>query len=200
MLILASSSPRRVELLRKLNLEFITVPPNISEEVKCKKPEKLVVKLAIMKANTINHRENDIIIAADTVVWFCGRVMTKPKDEKDAKMMLRELSGKWHKVFTGVCLKIGNEEITFYEMTKVKFRKLKESEIDYYVSTGEPLDKAGAYGIQGLGGVFVEKIIGDYTNVVGLPIPRLWGILFDRGLVGKNEFKQRSEGKIADRW
>lgn len=189
MIILASSSPRRRELLKTMGLEFTIVSPEVEENLdKSKKPEEVVIELARKKAQAVEQKagKGDIIISADTIVVYRNFVLGKPNDEKDAFNMLRKLSGKWHKVFTGVCVKTNEEELTFYEVTKVKFRKLNDEEIIYYVNTKEPLDKAGAYGIQGLGGAFVEKIVGDYTNVVGLPLPKLWKILFDRGIVGRN--------------
>lgn len=186
MIILGSSSQRRIELLKTFKIDFVAISPEIDEsEINSTTPEDIVIELALKKANAIKAKADDIIISADTLVCTSKKIFGKPKNSKEAFEMLKELSGKWHKVFTGVCVKIKNEEILFYEVTKVKFRKLEDSEIEYYISTGEPLDKAGAYGIQGLGGVFVEKIIGDYTNVVGLPLPKLWKILFDRGIVGK---------------
>jgi len=186
LIILGSSSQRRIELLKTFKIDFVAISPEIDEsEINSTNPEDIVIELALKKANAIKAKADDTIISADTLVCTSKKIFGKPKNSKEAFEMLKELSGKWHKVFTGVCVKIKSEEILFYEMTKVKFRKLEDSEIEYYISTGEPLDKAGAYGIQGLGGVFVEKIIGDYTNVVGLPLPKLWKILFDRGIVGK---------------
>lgn len=189
MIILASSSPRRRELLKTIGLEFTIVSPEVEEKIdKSKKPEEIAIEIARKKAQAVEQKigKGDIIISADTIVVYRNFVLGKPNDEKDAFNMLRKLSGKWHKVFTGVCVKTSEGELTFYEVTKVKFRKLNDAEIIYYVNTKEPLDKAGAYGIQGLGGAFVEKIVGDYTNVVGLPLPKLWKILFDRGIVGRN--------------
>lgn len=189
MLVLASSSPRRRELLKTIGLEFVVLSPEIDENIEnSSKPEELVVELARQKAQAVEQKvdKGDIIISADTIVVYRKSILGKPTDEYEAFNMLKRLSGKWHKVFTGVCIRITGEEITFYEVTKVKFRELQDEEIVYYISTKEPLDKAGAYGIQGLGGAFVEKIVGDYTNVVGLPLPKLWKILFDRGIVGKN--------------
>lgn len=202
MVILASSSPRRKELLRTLGLEFVSISPELEESFdNNKKPEEIVMELAKKKTQAVEQKvgKGDIIISADTIVVYRKSILGKPNDEKDAFNMLKKLSGKWHKVFTGVCVKINKEEVTFYEVTKVKFKELSDKEIIYYINTKEPLDKAGAYGIQGLGSVFVEKIVGDYTNVVGLPLPKLWKILFDRGIVGRNDGKW-SKRKTIDKW
>lgn len=213
MIVLGSSSPRRVHLMSLLNLPFEVVKPDVDEhlpENRVYDPASVVIHLAELKGRNVLEKlvvrsrmnelaldQVDAIIAADTIVWLEGEVLGKPLNEKDAWRMLRKLSGNWHKVFTGVYVKISNEEIKFFEETEVKFRNLSDSEISYYISTGEPLDKAGAYGIQGLGGVFVEKIVGDYTNVVGLPMPKLWQVLFDRGVIEKYATRKWSEGKIT---
>ncbi|MEJ5258405.1 MAG: Maf family protein [Fervidobacterium sp.] len=203
MIILGTSSPRRIELFSHFKLPFQILAPQIDEKVDetlYKTPEAVVIKIAKDKLqkicdNTINREDIDVIITADTIVWMDGRIFGKPRDSSNAKEILRELSGKWHKVFTGVCVKIDNEEFSFYEETSVKFRELEDEEIDFYVSTGEPLDKAGAYGIQELGGVLVERIEGDYTNVVGLPLPKLWKLLFDRGVIKRYATRKWSEGE-----
>lgn len=217
MIILASSSPRREELLRMLGLEFRIVWPEIREEIgDAGSVEEIVINIARQKAKAIEKKiseekldisdgKDDIIIAADTVVVYRTHILGKPKGDNEAKKMLKMLSGKWHRVYTGVCLifkskdktKEQEEEITFYEVTKVKFRKLTDEEIEYYISTKEHIDKAGAYGIQGLGSVLVEKIFGDYTNVVGLPIPKLWKILYVRGIVARNAIEKWTEREVT---
>lgn len=209
MIVLGSSSPRRIQLLSLLGLPFEVVKPDVDEDIPNEKiynPDVVVTELAKLKCeavfnklNTYRNRyhfrfdEVDAIITADTIVWLDGEILGKPVNEKEAEKMLRRLSGNWHKVFTGVCVKISGEEITFFEETQVKFKELSDWEISYYISTGEPLDKAGAYGIQGLGGAFVERIVGDYTNVVGLPMPKLWQVLFDRGVIQKYATRKWSQ-------
>ncbi|MCX7653157.1 MAG: Maf family protein [Fervidobacterium sp.] len=200
MIILASSSPRRKQLLSQLGLEFEVISPQLHEVIDpLKKPQEIVVELAKEKARSVRKKcsESDIIISADTIVVYKKSILGKPANESEAFDMLSKISGKWHRVYTGVCLLVDNEEISFYEVTKVKFRKMEKAEIEYYVRTKEPLDKAGAYGIQGLGGVFVEKIIGDYTNVVGLPLPKLWKILVDRGLIDLSGFEKGTKRETA---
>ncbi|WP_448378153.1 Maf family protein [Fervidobacterium sp.] len=213
MIVLGSSSPRRIQLLSLLGLPFEVVKPDVDEEIANEKiynPEVVVTELAKLKCEAVFNKlisdqdgyhfrlnEVDAIITADTVVWLDGEILGKPANKNEAEKMLRKLSGNWHKVFTGVCVKIPGEEITFFEETQVKFKELSDWEISYYISTGEPLDKAGAYGIQGLGGVFIEKIIGDYTNVVGLPIPKLWQVLLDRGVIKKYATRKWSQGEIT---
>jgi len=186
MITLASSSERRVKLFSLLGLPFKTVSPRVEETFSQSEPEKIVVELAQKKANAVYvDFPNDTIISADTIVWIDGCIMGKPKDENEARKMLSKLSGNWHEVFTGVCVKseLDGNETSFCEVTQVKFRPLTEFEIEKYISTKDPLDKAGAYGIQGFASVFVEKIVGDYTNVVGLPLPKLWKTLLDRGII-----------------
>ncbi|HCI29529.1 MAG TPA: septum formation protein Maf [Fervidobacterium sp.] len=193
MIILATSSKRRIKLFSLLGLPFQVISPQIEETPSQCNPERIVLELSHKKADAVYTKyPYETIISADTVVWFDGKIMGKPKDENEAWKMLNKLSGNWHKVFTGVHVKIDGEEVSFCEVTEVKFRQLTDFEIDYYVSTKDPLDKAGAYGIQGFAGVFVEKIIGDYTNIVGLPLPRLWKLLLDRGIVGKYADRERS--------
>lgn len=175
-LILASSSPRRVELLQKLGIDFEVVPSRIDEKsVKFDDPEELCKRLALMKARDVAKRREGIIVAADTIVVFKGEVLGKPKDEKEAKTMLRMLSGNEHVVMSGIAVIDTNsgKEIVDVVKTRVKFRKLKKEEIDSYVESGEPLDKAGAYAIQGKAASFVKEIHGCFYNVVGLPLARL---------------------------
>ncbi|SHH30766.1 Maf family protein [Thermosipho atlanticus] len=193
-IILASNSPRRIELLKKLQLQFKIQPPNIDEEINEKDPIKHVLTLSKLKAENVFKDFNSIVIGADTIV-FHKEIFGKPKDYLDAYNMLKSLSGTWHEVFTGVTILLKNESISFFERTKVKFKKLSDELIKYYLSTGEPFDKAGAYAIQGLGSILIEKIDGDFYNVMGLPISKLWDVLWNRGIISETKrknFKQRS--------
>ncbi|MBO8158790.1 nucleoside triphosphate pyrophosphatase [Thermosyntropha sp.] len=176
-IILASESPRRSELLRCIGIDFIKHPASVDEEFYShENPEEVVKRLASNKAeNVADQYSKGIVVAADTVVVLGRKILGKPADENEAHAMLSMLSGKKHQVITGVCVKdIGkNIKIVEAELTNVYFRTLEEEEIWYYIKTGEPMDKAGAYGIQGLGALLVEKIEGCYFNVVGLPLNRL---------------------------
>lgn len=177
MIILASKSPRRKELLSIITTDFKiktadvdeTLPENIA-------PDRAVEYLSKIKAEPFADK-NDIVIGADTIVAADGKILGKPKDKDDAYSMLKMLSGKEHSVFTGVTVIKNNKAQTFSVETKVKFFALTDDEINAYIKTGEPFDKAGAYGIQGKGSLLVEKINGDYFNVVGLPVSRLAKIL-----------------------
>ena len=184
--ILASQSPRRRELLARMGLSgFRTVVPDVDEGA-CAAPDPgaLVEELSLRKALAVRDREGPepIIIAADTVVALEGAVLGKPADPADARRMLSALSGRRHQVYTGLTVLRGGERRTCHEVTEVTFRPLSEAEIDAYISTGEPMDKAGAYGIQGRGALLVEGIAGDYYNVMGLPVCRLGRILAGMGL------------------
>ena len=183
MLILASASPRRRELLAELGLKPAIAPADIDEHrLEGESPLELVERLAREKALACcaYHdalKPQDVVIAADTIVWTGNEVFGKPQDETDARAMLERLSDSEHCVSTGVCLalrKEGPEPIvrSFVETTRVSFYALSENEIDSYIATGEPMDKAGAYGIQDRARLFVRAIEGDYYNVVGLPIAR----------------------------
>lgn len=183
-IILASNSPRRRELLEMIGLKFDIIADNTPEPMNCdKSPNEVVCELAEFKGNNVSKKcdtkEGAVIIAADTVVAVDNEILGKPSDTQDAMNMLQKLSGKMHCVYTGVhILDIDtNKRITFYEKTEVFFKKLDIDEIKDYINTREPLDKAGAYGIQNLGSLFVEKINGDYFNVVGLPLSRLGRVL-----------------------
>lgn len=185
---LASASPRRRELLATTGVAFEVFVPKTPEKdapktTKAISPGALVKEISLGKLmasigelNALKHTERTfIVLSADTLVFQNGKVLSKPKNPKAAAAMLRKLSGEWHEVFTGVCLaEIRNGKIikrrTISVKTKVKFAKLTEKTIQWYVASGEPLDKAGAYGAQGIGAAFVEKIQGSYTNVVGLPM------------------------------
>ncbi len=185
-LILASASPRRAELLRQIGLDFQVVPSTFEEETLPEAdPAQLVMELALNKAKRVAESTSaGLVIGADTVVFLGGRILGKPSGMDEAVRMLKQLSGQTHQVFTGVALVEvpGGKIRVDYEMTRVKFRSLCMSEIEAYVSTKEPLDKAGAYGIQGKGAVLVEAVHGCYFNVVGLPIAKLVMMLQDFGV------------------
>jgi len=176
-IILASQSPRRRELLERMGLTEFEIKPATGEETASPDlaPAQLVEELSRQKAREIalSAAAEDVIIAADTVVAADGRVLGKPHTPGEAADMLRFLSGRTHTVYTGVTVRRGEHALTQHEATDVVFRPLTEEEIAAYVATGEPMDKAGAYGIQGRGCVLVEGIRGDYYNVMGLPVCRL---------------------------
>lgn len=178
-IILASNSPRRKEILDGLKLAYTVMPSKIEEIVRIEeKPESVVMALAFEKAHDVSQMiEPDaqpIIIAADTIVVIDGKILGKPKTCNEAEMMLNSLSGRNHEVITGIALIQPNKcRVIDYVKTIVKFRSLTEHEISRYIETNEPMDKAGAYAIQGFGALLVEEIRGDYFNVVGLPINRL---------------------------
>ncbi len=179
--VLASSSPRRSQLLRGLGIPFCVRPACCDEHSGERDPEKLVCELSRRKALCAQAGEDEIVVAADTVVCLDGEVLGKPRDEAQAGAMLRRLSGREHAVFTGLTVRRGGRILTRAERTAVFFRTLPESYIEAYVSSGEPLDKAGAYGIQGAGGAFVRRIEGDFYNVMGLPLCALCEMLEEIG-------------------
>ncbi|MGN1411021.1 MAG: Maf family protein [Oscillospiraceae bacterium] len=174
-IILASNSPRRKELLKLLYDDFSIIPANIDETVPNGIPlEKSAEYIAIQKTIAISKNHQDsLVIGCDTMVIIDDTILGKPKDKSNCFDMLKQLSGKIHSVITGVCVILGDKKVTFSEETKVKFYNLSDEEIWKYIATGEPFDKAGGYGIQGYGSLLVEKINGDYFNIVGLPISRL---------------------------
>ncbi|OZM57860.1 septum formation inhibitor Maf [Lottiidibacillus patelloidae] len=173
-LILASGSPRRKELLEQVNLTFEIIVSDIEEVMNEKDtPANIVQSLAQQKAKDVFSKNKDcVVIGADTIVAIGDRRLGKPKSKEEAVEMLQLLSGNTHSVFTGVAIETLEKSITFYEETKVMFWNLTKKDIDTYIQSGEPFDKAGAYGIQGFGAMLVKKIDGDYFNVVGLPISR----------------------------
>lgn len=185
-IILASQSPRRKELLGQMGLRgFKIISPDVDEHVEGNpSPAQMVEELSMRKARAVAAEadEDDLIIAADTVVALDGAVLGKPEDERDAFSMLSALSGNRHMVYTGVTVLRGSKAITSHEETVVTFRDLEPDEISDYIETGEPMDKAGAYGIQGLGALLVSGIEGDYFNVMGLPVYRLGRILAGFGI------------------
>ncbi len=174
-LILASASPRRKELLSLFKRPFTIRVADIDETMDpAKPPFDEVARVSRLKALAIPHDEEDTVIAADTIVVCQGKVLGKPKDEADAVKMLSLLSGRDHQVMTGCTILMGEKTQTFTEVTDLHFRELTEQEIKAYVATKEPMDKAGSYGIQGGAALFCEKMVGDYYNVMGLPVCRLW--------------------------
>lgn len=177
-LILASQSPRRKELLGLMGLPFTVRVADIDEAMDSGKPVyDEVARVSAAKACAVERGDEDIVIAADTVVVCDGAVLGKPRDTRHALEMLTMLSGRAHQVMTGLSVLKGNRVISVTEVTEVHFRELTQQEILAYIRTGEPMDKAGSYGIQGGASVFVDWIHGDYFNVVGLPVCRLWQIL-----------------------
>ena len=188
MIILASKSPRRKELLENIGIKPLIIVSDADENIDESNPEELVKKLSHIKAQavydkikadkTIGLHEDDYILGADTIVYANGNVLGKPKDKDDARAMIKTLSGSVHSVYTGFTL-IDSEGNTVSKAveTKVYVYEMSDSEIEDYISTDEPYDKAGAYGIQGLFGKYVEKIEGDYNNVVGLPVSAIYNTL-----------------------
>ena len=173
-IILASGSPRRRELLTQIGISFEVVKAEGEEKITTDDPEEAVKELAMQKAQEVAGRvDADVVIGADTVVALGNEIMGKPENEQDAFNMLKKLSGKTHTVLTGVCVISPDKQINFYEKTEVEFYPLGDDEIRQYIASGEPMDKAGAYGIQEKGAMFVKRINGDFYNVVGLPVARL---------------------------
>ncbi|MBX9670633.1 MAG: Maf family protein [Candidatus Obscuribacterales bacterium] len=199
--VLASSSPRRVELLTNLGFEFEVIPSDVDETVEPGKTAAgTVIQLAKLKADTVYERvieegkwqegnkDRLLVLGADTTVVLDNKLLGKPESEEEARAMLRELSGRCHDVFTGVVIISKEaksdqpEEISSFEMSHVFFRNLTEEEIAAYVRTGEPMDKAGSYALQGIGSAFVQAIEGCFTNVIGLPIPLVVSMLRRAGI------------------
>ena len=177
-LILASQSPRRRELLGLFHIPFDIRVADIDESMDPNKAPALeVARVSRAKAEATPRQPEDVVIAADTIVVLEGRVLGKPKSEAHAAEMLSALSGNGHQVMTGVTVLRGDRVLTHTEITDIHFRELSQKEILGYVATGEPMDKAGAYGIQGGAALFAEKMHGDYYNVMGLPVCRLWQML-----------------------
>ena len=173
-LILASQSPRRKELLGLFGVPFTVRVADIDETMDFSAPAaEEVARVSRLKALAIPREDDDVLIAADTIVVCQGRILGKPRDEAEAYAMLRLLSGRDHQVMTGVTVLRGKEERVFTQITDLHFRELSDKEIYRYSATGEPMDKAGAYGIQGGAALFCEKMDGDYYNVMGLPVCRL---------------------------
>ncbi|MCM3611375.1 Maf family protein [Planococcus sp. MERTA32b] len=185
-IILASQSPRRRELLGQLGFDFRVIPSKIEEPKPYEFQDALsyVINCAEVKAADVADMNPDaVVIGSDTVVVCNGEILLKPEDKKQAMSTLQKLSGRSHEVITAVAIKSGNSEVQFHETTEVTFFELPESWIKAYTNTDDPYDKAGAYGIQTLSGLFVEGISGDYNTVVGLPISRLARKLSDAGWI-----------------
>ncbi len=178
-IILASKSPRRAEILNAVGWDFECRAANIDETRRDSEDAiRYVERLAREKAGTIaKEYPESLVLGADTVVVVDGEILGQPGDDDNARRMLTLLSAKWHEVLTGVALVRGSESVVDHQITRVRFSELSEKEVDWYVATGEPHDKAGAYAIQGQGGVFIEEIEGDYFNIVGLPIRLVYQML-----------------------
>ncbi|MBQ3530170.1 MAG: septum formation inhibitor Maf [Oscillospiraceae bacterium] len=177
-LILASQSPRRKELMGLFRIPFSVRVADIDETMdEALSPYDEVARVSRLKAEATPHERADVVVAADTIVVCNGAVLGKPKDEQDAYRMLKMLSGKDHQVMTGLTVLRGDSAVVCTEVTDIHFRELTDREILAYIRTGEPMDKAGAYGIQGGAALFAEKMCGDYYNVMGLPVCRLGQIL-----------------------
>ena len=193
-IILASKSPRRKELLENAGFEIVIIPSEAEENIDVKEPTEMVKTLSYIKAVSVYENikdkkvsvddteenlntdlnENDIVLGADTVVYAGGIILGKPKNKEDAREMIKMLSGNVHSVFTGFTIvQSDGKSVTDYSETKVYVYPMTDEEIEDYISTNEPYDKAGAYGIQGIFGKYVEKIDGDYNNVVGLPVSKI---------------------------
>ncbi|WP_105617984.1 Maf family protein [Vallitalea okinawensis] len=186
-IILASQSPRRKELLELLQIDFEILSEEVEESYDSNmSPEEIVEYLAFKKAKAVaeNTSEKAVIIGSDTIVELDGEILLKPKDIEDAILILKRLSGKKHRVYTGLAIidLYQDKKIVTHDCTEVLMAELTEEEIKFYIDTKEPMDKAGAYGIQGIGSIFVEKINGDFFNVMGLPLRRLYLSLDSLGI------------------
>jgi septum formation protein len=180
MLVLASQSPRRSEILRQAGIPFTVRAADVDESVlPGESPADYVRRLAAAKAYAIEAAETEAVLGADTTVVIDGEILAKPADAADARRMLALLSGRRHEVLTGICLRRGMRGVCEYATTGVVFASLTDAEIGEYVASGEPMDKAGAYAIQGLASKFVERIEGDYFNVMGLPVALVYRLLRD---------------------
>ena len=183
-IVLASGSPRRQELLGRIGVRDFTVSVPQVEEV-CPEgltPEETVCHISRQKSGAVRAGAEDIVITADTMVFLDGQRLGKPRDEADALRMLLELQGRHHTVCTGVTVRQGDRVLTESEATGVVFRPAEESELRAYIATGEPMDKAGSYGVQGKGALLVERLEGDFFNVMGLPVLRLSRMLAQFGI------------------
>ena len=174
-IILASKSPRRKELLSMIGLEYEVIPSEVDEDASETEPSLMVEQLARQKAESVKEgRDGCIVIGSDTIVCLDGEIIGKPRDESDAFGILKRLQGKTHTVYTGLCIISDDQKIVCHDAARVTFAEMSDGEILDYIRTGEPMDKAGAYGIQGVGGVFVKHIEGSYFTVIGLPIHLLY--------------------------
>lgn len=178
MLVLASQSPRRREILSAAGIDFVVRPAEVPEEHRAgESPYDYVRRLAEAKAAAAAASNGDIVLGADTIVVVDSHILEKPKDASDARRMLEMLSGRDHEVITGICLRAQGRTVTDTASTRVHFTNLTPHEIDAYVASGEPFDKAGGYAIQGLASKFIDRIEGDYFNVVGLPVALVYRLL-----------------------
>jgi septum formation protein len=181
--VLGSGSPRRRELLEQLGLEFSVTSPDIDETPHtAEQPVEYVRRLAIAKSHAVHATADALVITADTTVDLGGEILGKPIDENDAAAMLRKLSGRTHRVHTGVALRQGDALVADVVTSLVTFVPLTPAAIEWYIGTGEPIDKAGAYAVQGAGGVFVQRVRGSVSNVVGLPLHTVARLAVDLGL------------------
>jgi len=179
LLILASESKRRVQILSMLGFKFLVIPSYVEERHEGN-PLLTARRLAFKKAFTVwRDYKFATVLGADTIVVLGKRILGKPKDKEEAKEMLRSLSGRWHKVITGVCVISPKGKISFHDTAWVKFRRMDEKEIEEYVNSEEPMDKAGAYAVQGVGARFIERIMGDFYTVMGLPASKTYRLLKD---------------------
>ncbi|HYE76283.1 MAG TPA: Maf family protein [Blastocatellia bacterium] len=179
-IILASASPRRAELLRAAGIDFDIRVANVNETpLSNELPRDYVLRLAKDKACAVARLSETVavVLGADTTVVYQNEILGKPIDSNDARQMLSKLSGDWHEVITGVCLRRAGQVIAEADVTRVKFAPLSQAEIEWYVATQEPNDKAGSYAIQGYGSRFIERIEGNYSNVVGLPVQLVYRML-----------------------
>jgi septum formation protein len=177
-LILASASPRRAELLRSAGFQFVVRLPAIDESVRHgEEPRDYVLRLAVEKAGAVTREVGDVVLAADTTVVVDDEILGKPIDDADAVRMVRRLAGRSHQVLSGVCVLSGDGVDARLAVTDVEFGPMDDDEIAWYVATGEPMDKAGAYGIQGACSRFIVRVNGSYSNVVGLPIAVVYDML-----------------------
>jgi septum formation protein len=183
-IVLASTSPRRISLLRQIGMRFTVVTPVEDETSANPDPKERVMENALAKARSVlGNVEEGLIVGADTVVYIDERILGKPSSDDEARMMMETLSGRVHRVFTGLAVidaESGLEEVSCEE-TQVHLMELSDEEISRYVESGEPMGKAGAYAIQGLGAVFVDRVVGCFHNVVGLPLSLLWKMIRGMG-------------------
>jgi septum formation protein len=185
-IVLASSSPRRQEIIRNLGLEALVIPSRVDEAVEPElAPAQIVEELALRKANSVAEEQTDsIVIGSDTIVVLDGNILGKPRDEADAFHMLQRLQGRAHEVYSGIaCVDSSNKQYSVRHCrTVVHMKPLSEQQIKRYIATGEPMDKAGSYGIQGKGAVFIERLDGDFFSVMGLPVHLLYEMLLEFGI------------------
>ena len=195
-LVLASASPRRRDLLeQRLGLSVVVRPADIDESpTHGESPSALVQRLARRKVSAVEADQEDLVVAADTLVISDGKILGKPADEGRARLLLQARSGREHAVLTGVAVRLGAKGASGIDRTKVRFRRLTPAEIEWYVATGEPMDKAGAYAIQGIAGMFVEHLEGSETSVIGLPLGRLSTLVSS---VGASLTDYRTDGTTA---